>query len=564
LLKDFLSTLFFLDPDFAELRAKGIDESTKQAIFSFYNDPDLEPSLGEALYPLTGQYAEIVDYIESLANGKKQIGNYAMWHTIAIKTEELSEENPKAAAIVATAAFAAWEGAMGEKLFSQPFTGYHPGWYSFPLILARNAVKGGALWAPKRLVKIASEFIAAAKTAPFDESIRSILTQYLEVSTKIEQDYSEHVADLAYDLREASGTTESPNFRPEMAALLWTLGYVPHAHLMKIDSGIPHYRPSLDMMKIIVDHCMDTMSENSLMQYIWLELKDRPPFNLRDHRELFALINVRFHEKDIHKFDDFSPEPPSRSYAKVIINYFRGGEEKDEASLENINNHAQLLLDRDPVTAVQMRSLLNLVAISGNQQKENWKYLSELAASVLQNFNRISITQNLGRRLDIPFYYLDLENAEHFEEKERIIEAYKCAGIWHWLMLIPPARPLENPAAKAMLEEEDILLRELRGARFIRLLLSLPQHYRRYGVSLDEVLEMKPPEGAQETGDLPKFDPFDQKLAIKELRETAEKLFDLFNRMDAVMPEYASNRKRHIVSVDNFVDLLTGYQKRHD
>ena len=563
MLTDFLSELFSIDPDFAELRINDIDESIRQAILALCDDSDLTPPLKEAIRPLSHKFGEVIKYIGDMAKVNQKTIDYSGWHAVAEKSEKLAETNPKAATIIAATAFAAWEGALGEMLFYQPWEGYHPGWHIFPLILARNAVKGGALWAPRRLLKTASEFIGAAKMAPFDEGIRSILAQYREVSAMIEKSYAEHVANLAWDLREASSATKLPNFRLEIAALLWTLGYVPQAHLMKADDGISAFRPSLHLMKFLVDQCMQTMSENSLMQYIWLEMKDRPTFNLRAHRELFALINVRFHTKLIHMVDELMPEPPSRSYAKVLVNYFRGIEEKDQSALQNISLHSELLVNIDPLATVQMRSLLNLVAVSDKQREKNWEYLSNLATHVLEAHNRIGELQNLGRCLDIPFYYLGVNSPEYFEEKEHIMEVYRCAGIWYWLMVTPPTRPIGDPEVTAILEEENILLRELRGARFIRLLPHLPRHYGRHGFRIDEAMDTKPPDGAEQKEGLLKFNPFDQNLAIRELKEAGERLFTLFDRMQAVIPEYAVVRSNPLISVDKFTALLNEHRKRN-
>jgi hypothetical protein len=298
-----------------------------------------------------------------------------------------------------------------------------------------------------------------------------------------------------------------------------------------------------------------------LMQYIWLAMKDRPPFKLRAHRELFALINTRFHIKMIHMFDEMMPESPSYSYAKVLIDYFKGAEDIDKSALEFLNYYAEVLLNTDPVATIRLRSLFNLVQLSGHDQKENWKHISELAARVLEWHNRIGEFKDLGLCMDIPFYYLNADTSDCLEEKEDFLEAYRCAGIWYWLMVTASDRSINLPEATALLDEEKLLLDELRGARFIRLLPHLPLHYRRYGVSIDEAMGMKPPEGAEpkENG-LLHFDPFDQDLAIKELKEATSRLFALFNRMDGTIPEYSAARKKPNTSIDKFIELLNDHR----
>jgi len=54
---------------------------------------------------------------------------------------------------------------------------------------------------------------------------------------------------------------------------------------------------------------------DSLQQYLWLEIKDRPPCNRREHTALFAIINRYLSPGDV---------PPSCLYARTLIAWFRG------------------------------------------------------------------------------------------------------------------------------------------------------------------------------------------------------------------------------------------------
>ncbi len=556
----FLTELFSCDPDFSEMRKKSSDKSVSEAILKFCAGEDVPEPLKPTISKLAGKIDNITKTVEDLVNGRIKEGNYKQWRIVAENSGKLAEINPLASTFVAAAAYAAWEGALSDMFYHQPWEGHHPGWHVFPLILGRNAVKAGAMWAPKRLLKNASEFIAASKMAPHDKAIHLILKEYHEVLASIATKYTKCVTNLAWDLKSASNSEQRPNFRGEVAALLWTLGYVPQAHLMKAGKGMTEYSPSLNLMKIIVDQSMKTMAENSLMQYIWLRMKDRPPFDLRNHRELFELINIRFHNKLVHMFDEVMPEPPSRSYADILAGYFSGDEKLDQSALSNLASHAETLVTSDPVAVIQMRSLLNLVAVKNKEQKDNWRYLSDLAVNILEVHNKMGEFQNLGRCLDIPFYYLESGDSSKLDQKMNFVERYRCSSLWYWLMVTRPEYSETESHFSEMLEKEKMLLRELRGARFIRMLPHLPRHYQRYGFNITEAFDSPIPEGSTPKEGLLKFNPFDQNLAKRELKEAIDRLYDLFTNMGKISAEYANTRKESFISVEKFSSLLNKHR----
>ena len=109
-----------------------------------------------------------------------------------------------------------------------------------------------------------------------------------------------------------------------------------------------------------------------------------------------------------------------------------------------------------------------------------------------------------------------------------------------------------------LLEDEQTLLRELRGARFIRMLPHLPSHYGRYGFRIDQVLDGPPADVTPQpqASSLLRFDPFDQNLAERNLSETRDRLTQLYERMRAACPEYAEARITPPSSAAKFVAAL--------
>jgi hypothetical protein len=94
-------------------------------------------------------------------------------------------------------------------------------------------------------------------------------------------------------------------------------------------------------------------------------MKDRPPFSLREHESLFALINRTY----VHSmFDQLDDEPPARIYAQTIIRWFAGNLSKEQTAkyISSCNIFFQLPVRSpwllDPSVLAQVDVLGNLLA----------------------------------------------------------------------------------------------------------------------------------------------------------------------------------------------------------
>lgn len=561
-------TLFGQDQRFAAWQKDGIPEAVGREIADFWKDPELAalraqvevaprdlPALWESLRKLSGDQRE--------AGGASRA-----WVEVADRSELLAARQPEAAVVVALQAMAAWVGALGPQLFMQPWEGHHPGWHVFPLAAGRAMVAARAIWGARLVCETAAGFVEAAKLAPSDPRLRSVVAEYREVLAGAERIYGDSVSELAWALSAASGPRptgdEEPSFRPHLAALFWTAGDVIHAELLG-PQGPAGYEAPYPLVRELVDHCMVRLPRDPLIQYIWLEMKDRGPFDLRQHLVLFGHLNNRFRLHPLHAMDELFPFELGRLYARALIGLMKGRVEPDD---ENVLRQASGLIGpmveaKAPDVSLRLRALLALLAASDEPgRSERWQMLAGMSAQVLGWADRGGIQEPFHRVLDGPLYYLPASTEEELRHSLAAIEAFRSSNLGYWLAITPPPPP-EDPGLEPLLGEERQLLTELRGARFIRMLPLLPRHYRRYGFRIEEA-ELGPPVGAapsQPEDGILGFDPFDQSLAERELRESLERLEQLYTRMAAQAPKYAASRATPPSSEADFEQALQAHSK---
>jgi len=556
-----LQIVFAQDYRFLTLRTEGIPSPVQATLTRFWSD-----AAYEAL-PFHAQLAPrdwqgLISLLEGLASGRVKGGDSALWQRAAQASVQLTQVEPVAGALVALQAMAAWVGALGMNLFLQPWSGHHPGWHLFPLITARNLGAAEAIWSARYVCDTASGFIESAKNAPFDPTLRSVIAEYEAVRADVEQVYDGCVEELAWALH-TNATGQGETFRAELAALFWTSGNVLHAELLRRDGPID-YLPPYAMVRTLVDHSMRTLPREPLMQHIWLDMKDRGPFSLREHRLLFGHINNRFRSHPLHELAEIFPVDVSRAYAKAAIAWMR--DQVKEVTWKELFDAmaltSSLIKSRAPDTYLRIVALGTLIEGADAQKRdEQGSALATLATSVIQWADHSGIYEPFDHALDAPFYALHVDSSAALEHTLDCIEAYRQANLGYWLSISPPLHHKGVPTE--LLEQEQDLLRELRGARFIRLFPYLPRHYGRYGFSIDEALAGPPPgvtPSAQDKGGLLRFDPFDQQLAERNLREVRERLLRLYDQMRATCPVYADVRITPLSSAQDFAAALMSHR----
>lgn len=540
---DLLRTLFALDQPFVELRENGLPPEVRAALETFWSTPE-RATLKESL-PLTADdLPALVAGLQEIGNGQRRSGSAATWETVAREAEALAEREPIAAALIALQAQAAWVGLLGPNLFHQPGSGHHPGWHVFPLSVARCLLAAEAIWAARSLCETAGQFVEAAKGSGYDPVLRDVIGEYRRLLTRADAIRDAAVTALAWELRSATENGED-GLRSELAALFWTSGDALRGRLLGVD-GDPRYRPPLKHVRDLVDLSMRRIPHDPLLQHIWLEMKDRGPVNLRDHRVLFGLINNYYGGHPLHQQETLMSMPICRSFAGAAVGWMRGDVQPDNSAAltEVMSLLGPIIRGAAPDAYLRIGTLLtHLVDETDAQRRGHWRALAGLAAGILDWSNRGGLIEPYDRVLDLPFAELESGELDALRSVLDLIEEYRRANNGYWFLITPPPPP-ENAALSPLVAEERTLLTELRGARFIRLLPGLPTHYRRYGFNLAEASEPLPPgakEPATSSGPL-LFDPFDQDLAERTSRESWSALETLFEKMRAVAPDYGAAR----------------------
>jgi hypothetical protein len=460
---------------------------------------------------------------------------------------------PCTAFLLSLIALTGWRAALGQRVYEQQNGMPHPGWLRLPHICAHAATEAGAIDGCRELVDDAYDTLMAAKYVLWDPQIQTALQEYRKLRGRIQRRYDGAVANLVDDLRE-SCRPGAHDFRAEIGAILWSLGQIPESRFFRSDAD-PGFLPSRRLCRTIVERSLDCMAVDPLVQYVWLELKDRLPFNIRDHRALFGRVNQNYHQLLL---DDYGPVTPSRIYAQTLIAWFRGdigGAQAAEYSAAHDLVRTLFPSSVDWVTFLRFDGLAFLLTkqfdgfppgMTEERQRDYWYHLCDLAADVRRNANlhpewpRIHGRSGLG-----PFWAIEAEfqatDGEATDEDGRLdrllagLEGIRASGLSYWLKRARPLPPPVIPDALGpMLDREDELLGYLRGSYFLTLHPMLPRHYARYGMQLEDML------AATRDGKVDaKLDP---EVGRRQFKELTAELQALYEAMRPLAPTYAAKR----------------------
>jgi hypothetical protein len=358
-----------------------------------------------------------------------------------------------------------------------------PGWQIFPLAAAQNLSRADAFWSARRLSRTA--VVAIENTSGWTAYGRNpaVTADYRKILQYTSRRYDECIENLAWELRK-SCRLEVPNFRLDVAALFWTLGDVPHAQLLRNTALIPPQQ----VFDYLVRRSLQVMHLDPALQEIWLGMKDRPPFSLRDHPELFVSINLKWapicspmepyggqHQVDLL---GIGHDSPSWAYARAITEYFRSGVAGEAVQRLDLSHclNSDALMAYAPEALHRMRSLLILTSDSAepNQlpQAAKWRLLAEASCAIVEQRER-NIRDTYDRTLDIPFYYLDRSNSSHLALAIELTERYREAGRSYWRHASPQVQR-RSPEGDRVRGREQQCIAELRANRYLSLLPILP------------------------------------------------------------------------------------------
>jgi hypothetical protein len=387
-----------------------------------------------------------------------------------------------------------------------------PGWAAIPFAYASAALKLGDLYGTRRLVDESYNVLKAAKYQIAD--VQESLRKYRALASKTGQRLDLAIGNLVDDLWRSAHPT-SLHFRAEIMALLWTLGCVPECQSMRFSD----YVPTRSFLKRIVWLSIERVPYDPLIQFVWLEMKDKPPFNLRDHGALFNRLNQRYNQ---YMPDELWEVIPSQIYAQTLIAWLKGEIDSAQverylAVIEEVRQYEETRLSSDKADwslYLRMISFAYLLArefdkfageVSQETEFEVWNSLWSQVIRMRGKYHFNPHRPDLSGTLNYPLFHL-IENelaARSTEETSgnascgrliNSIEKYRAAALSYALTVSPPlVSKGETHALGDLPNDERQLLQWLRGAFFLIHYEFLPDHFRRFATDPAEYLEGNDP-----------------------------------------------------------------------
>lgn len=478
------------------------------------------------------------------------------------RIETAIPQQPLGALLASMVALMVWLTRMDKQLYSQINGMPPPGWIQFPYVCAKAAFAAGAANEALQMVDLSMDVLNAAKYR-YGQRYDEAVARYRQLGVLVETRWRSAYEDLANDLRD-SCRLEQPNFRAEVGALLWTLGMVPESGLFLPGAPNPGL-PPLRLCRWIANVSNIGMARDPLTQYIWLEMKDREPFNIRDHPVFFGRANLRYTN---HMLDEVMPEPPSQLFAKTAIAWFRGDLEEKLAG-DYIEAY-QLVEEEFPNSVdwpiyFRMRMLALMVGnrfgwigeLSPAKELGWMQDLVNQAASVNRNTFVHPAWPELYTRTSGPvFFALDKLAAGSASDSAAdcvaTLERFRAASLKYWLTVAAPLpSEAEATAVAQLLEQEAELLTELKGAYFLVLSPILPMHYQR-SARVWEPNDPSPPK-APEAG-----------KGLDEYKRILDELTALYAQMQPLAPEYVQRRTAPAADVASLANALGMHRSKSE
>ena len=480
--------------------------------------------------------------------------------------DEIGSDDPKSSFVLAWLALTGW--IFGAEEAGVQLRGKQiadTGWRLFPQVAASASMRFGGLHTAMRLVELASEALRVAdrrSRQPFSTQVHAdAVTRCNQLAQELAIGYELAIRNLADDLRSACQPGDA-NLRAEVAALLWTLGRTPESFAVLRGDQASLTRA---LARRVVRESIQALPEDPLVQYLWLELKNRPEVALREHRALFSVINHRW---DQWVADSYLPESPSRVYAQTLVALL--SDQLDPAAGERYLQLFDLLSSLDLPSPfaqgvpVRLRGLQFMVAVRLDLLEPNndllIRYL-ESQVDVICDRSQIAWRRpdlpRVGTRLSGPlFELLDRSlGSDHDAPADPVVglvalERVRASGLTYWLRAAPPLTTEEvNIKATALLEEEEHLITLMRGKFFLMQKPSLPPQF----------------QWADLTYPLTDTDReafYSPKLASDALDLIEARLDEIATELDHLSPGSGAARGPTPVSPGSLVEVLGAHAKR--
>lgn len=476
------------------------------------------------------------------------------WEGLAARAGSLHTENPTVATVLGLYALAGWLGTgfMEKWIASRDLTGTSERWIAIAEPLLKSLLTAEAL-VTSNLVGYHIEQVVAA--SPSSER-RRLIQVFKPLLARVDKLIADAIGEMALDLHRAC-FVDRPGARPFLAALYWTLGDIPHAELF---ASVPSPQPPIYLLRRLVEVSMKRRLRDPLLAGVW-------------HRML-VMSAPTFHRPDgyVARLMSFwSPDDVGHDlgvvYSEAILGLFYHRPPSDWAQFLQVwdwlQTESQTGSSRDmsalrhyyPSTAIRFQALANLLTtVQGPETDEVWARLCTAASDQLKEAitrpwdGSTNVHTLSDYALDLPLFYVGaaLPNGNGIEVQLEALERHRAAGTSLGSTMIPPAIPAVSSESADLMEEEDLLLQRLRGARFASQWGTLPSKFRRFRIVL-----------SKDSPPLPKHPGLTREELERVFGDIARQLPSLWDRMEPALPAYVANRRRSLVSLQEFAGMLT-------
>ena len=458
------------------------------------------------------------------------------WIILVREAERLSSEHALAAAIGLTYALAALESVSKGDFYWSLADGARPDWHPVGVVFAQTLARLKAIWAADLFIRRAIDTIHATNRYRHarEKDITDRAAEYERLSAEVQRLRRHAVDSLSYDLVVRHSELAAP-----LAALLWTLGQPVDAEIVAKGDA-----PSRWVIESIIDDSLRRGDWDPLTQDTWRALDERFDFDLQRYPLLYGKLTQHVGPTLMRRIDSGSNPPVSQTYALAAIAHFEGAIDTEvKKRFEFIrDNWIPVLMPIQASDALRILALDALAfAATPTGGTEHMTELARAAPRLVENARSLGVIDYYDRSFDGIFGHLNVEPEPDLLITLDLIETYRVSGIGYWLVMTRPSLP-DDIKAKALLEKEEALLEELRGARFVRQISELPRHYQKYTIDMDLWESFG--------------NPFDQERAASRLQEIPTELLRLWAEMEKVVPDYATARRAPIPTLDEFALLL--------
>jgi hypothetical protein len=379
---------------------------------------------------------------------------------------------------------------------------------------------------------------------------------------------------LADDLRDACAT--NGRARRLLHALVWTLGLWPECMALRRRDE-PPARPLLIR---VIRLSFAVLSSDPLVQYAWLEMKAVPEIDLRAHESLYVLLNslwVPWRMDDMYAMFGFEAEP-SRIYVRTLERFLSGDLDQAGAApfLQVYDYVTEARQTGQPFAYVRARFDVLRFLIGerfdfiSNELTQEDLHVWLRDHTVLASRARASAAMfpewpDAGGRTALAMHELvertlagkPLSVAAEQERCTAVVaalERFRTGALAYWLAIIPPTRPDGGgPSLDALLAEERELLDAIRGASFLALRTTLPEHFLWSELSWPDKLDLQDPERRRAF--------YSADGAREEKRALDTQLVALAERLASVAPAYAEARRSPAVDLARIATMLDRHRR---